>query len=65
MPKICPHCGKEHATQEELDAAQGGNDRSEARSDPEPLPHEILAGEAPEEISEEYAPKKSKKSKKF
>ena len=62
MPKICPHCGKEHATQEELDAAQGGN---EGLPSSEPLPHEILAGEAPEEISEEYAPKKSKKSKKF
>jgi hypothetical protein len=24
MPKICEHCGKEHATQEELEALEKG-----------------------------------------
>lgn len=60
MPKLCKHCGKMHATQEELDRGYEGS----TAVDPEPLPHEILAGEAPEEISEEFVPKRVKKSKK-
>lgn len=60
MPYTCPHCGKIHRTQEELN--RRGNEVS-SPPDAEPLPRDIAAGEAPEEISKEYAPKR-KKSKK-
>jgi hypothetical protein len=60
IPEICKHCGKEHATQEELE--QRGNEGS-TDVDPKPLPHDIATGEAPETISEEYAPKRRKSNK--
>ncbi len=59
MPKICEHCGKMHATQEELEAK--GNEELPSS---EPLPHEFPPEEAPETLEEKYVPKKSKKSKK-
>jgi hypothetical protein len=81
MPKLCEHCGKMHATQEELDAGMIERDVSTLSDEPEtkivvdwgddgsttvnpePFPHEIRAGEAPEELPEEFVPKR-KKSKK-
>lgn len=47
MPFKCTICGKEHRTQEELEAEGKLSD-------------EIQAGEAPEEILERFAPKNSK-----
>ncbi len=31
MPEICPHCGKEHATQEELEAQAAPKKRSRTK----------------------------------
>lgn len=62
MPKICEQCGKSHPTVEEMEAEARRGD--EGLPSPEPLPYEIEAGETLEEISEEYAPKRMKKSKK-
>jgi hypothetical protein len=61
MPRICEQCGEEHLTQEEIEeqARKLRKRGDEASPEAEPLPHEFWPGEAPETISEKFAPKRT------